>query len=207
MKSIVLLSVCLSLVLISSGTLAGLPYWIEGSVLFAFLLLFVGRLGHGLGKAVNRTLDRRFAIRSAASLLVAVAVYMVADQGVPFDLRVFLSKDALERAAGSEAAVAPDCMDVDLEKAPVVKAGLFEVRCVERGDGVTNLYVLADGDLPSVWSFSRIDPGGKPGLDGYWFDDHWTFSGRTSGAGSLLPSDHLRAESATPRNQPRARAR
>ena len=159
-------------------------------MLFALLLLFVGWLAHGLGKTVNRNLDKRFVLLSAASLLVTVAVFTMAGQGVPFDLRFSLSRGALEQAAESEAVVAPDCMDVDLEKAPIVKAGLFEVRCIERGEGVTDLYVLAGGDLPSVWSFRRTEPGRKPDPGGYRLDDQWTLNSHTSGAGALFPSGH-----------------
>ncbi len=85
-------------------------------------------------------------------------------------------------------AVSPDCMAVDLDKvpnAPVVKAGFFEVRCIERGEGFMDLYVLAYGD-PNIWTFRWYESGGE--FRGFWLDDQWSLYTNYSGVGGFLYS-------------------
>ncbi|MEO3784928.1 hypothetical protein ABGB12_16430 [Actinocorallia sp. B10E7] len=64
-------------------------------------------------------------------------------------------------------------------------AGLFEVRCIDRSEGVTDLYVL---DRSDAWIFHRPDSGvDSPG--GHPLDDRWSVGASWSGAGGLiLPS-------------------
>ncbi|ROO86041.1 hypothetical protein EDD29_3602 [Actinocorallia herbida] len=193
MKTIAILAGCLVLVLLSSAAFDGLPDPVEAVVFCALALIFILWLLHGLRRALMRTLDARFAILSAASLLVTAAIVTVADQGVLLDLRFFLSRGALERVA-EESVVVPGCESVDLEKAPVTRAGLFEIRCAEHADGVTDLYLLS-ADGANIWLLTRTDPGSgrrddRFGINArYSLTDRWTIGAIGSVVGPfILPS-------------------